>query len=346
MIKIDDHTAVDLDALAENHYNNLISPLLVNGVDYHATSSLIGRIRVQREIDFAIPNQQRVDFWDYLLDNTFINLKRVITSRPDDLKTIITEIENICGVGFFSNDIDYDRSTLTDFGKVVKTIFNYKSYRDDPECESNCNQFNLAFCPYCNSIETQVITVTTGLTGIPEQQALLQLDHFYPQSRHPYFSLSFFNLIPGCSPCNAQLKREKRFDIDTHFNPFHKRLDEYFQFELKTLILNKDSDVEITYSNKQPYFPYQLVDFKVIERYNNANKRFVFKLFKTFKNHSPKISKSIGQQIKGLFTINESKTKGLLDNYDIPLNRNEINEVRLGKLKRDIAIQLGILINP
>lgn len=341
MIKIDDHTNTDLDALAVLHYDFLIGTPLVDGINYHATASLIGRIRIQRSIDLAIPDQTRVDFWDYLLNNNFINLKRLIISRPNVLKIIIAEIENICGVGFFSNDIDYERANLTDFGKIVRKVFNYKSYRDDPSCEANCDEFNLIYCPYCNVLETQVITEINGLTGLDEQQALLQLDHFYPQSRHPYFAVSFFNLIPGCSPCNAQLKREKRFDIDTHFNPFHKRLDEYFQFELNNLILNNEADVAIIYSNKQPYTPNTLNDFKVLIRYNNTQKRAVFKMYKAFKNRSLKLRGAVGQ-IVGLFTIADSKTKILLDNYNVPLNRNEINHVQLGKLKRDIAIQLGI----
>lgn len=345
MIKIDDHTTADLDALAVQHYNYLIGVPLLDGINYHATSSLIGRIRRQRALDVAIPDQTRVDFWDYLLVNNFANLIRVVTSRPAVLKTIITEIENICGVGFFSNDIDYERATLNDFGKIVRTVLNYKSYRDNPECAENCNHFNLLFCPYCNSIEVQVITETNGLTGDAERKALLQLDHFYPQSRHPYFSVSFFNLIPGCMPCNAQIKKEKRFDIDTHFNPFHKRLDEYFEFELSSLVLNKETDVEFILKNKQVYSINAINDFKILIRYNNANKRMAFKMYKAFKHRSLKLRNALGQ-IVGLFTIADSKTKVLLDNYNVPLNRNEINSVQLGKLKRDIAIQLGILNRP
>jgi hypothetical protein len=68
-------------------------------------------------------------------------------------------------------------------------------------------------------------------------------------------------------------------------------------------------------------------------------------MYKAFKHRSPKLRNALGQ-IVGLFTIADSKTKVLLDNYNVPLNRNEINSVQLGKLKRDIAIQLGILNRP
>jgi hypothetical protein len=67
---------------------------------------------------------------------------------------------------------------------------------------------------------------------------------------------------------------------------------------------------------------------------------------KTFKNHSRKINNSLTQQIIGLFIRNESRTRILLETYNVPLTREEINEVHLGKLKRDIAIQIGVLNKP
>lgn len=347
MILIDDNTNVNLDTLAEQHYDNLVGPLLANGINYHATASLVQRIRNRRTIDAAIPNLTRVAFWDYLLNNNFTNLKRIIVSRPDVLKTIIADIYNITGAGLFSNDIDYDNATLTEFGGIVKKIFNYKLYRSKQECRDNCNQFNLSYCPYCNEQTTQVITEIDNLTWNAERLALLQLDHFYPQSRHPYFAVSFFNLIPGCSPCNAQLKLEKRFDIDTHFNPFQKRFDDTFNFEVKDLTANTEADIEFEYRNKMPYSNNSIVDFKIMTRYNNvAHRRVALKMLNTFKFHSSKINKSLGQQIIGLFTINESKTRLLLEKYNVPLHQREISHVHLGKLKRDIANQLNILNNP
>jgi hypothetical protein len=110
---------------------------------------------------------------------------------------------------------------------------------------------------------------------------------------------------------------------------------------LDNLILKSESDVAIVFRNKQSHATNALNDFKILDRYNNANKRMVFKMYKAFKHRSPKLRNALGQ-ITGLF-IAESKTRLLLDNYNVPLNQNEINNVHLGKLKRDIAIQLKIL---
>ncbi|MBL7704612.1 MAG: hypothetical protein JNM21_03585 [Taibaiella sp.] len=343
MIKIDDHAQTDLDQLANDHYNRLIGTLLLDGVNYHSTQSLIGRIRRQRDIDAAIPDQTRVDFWDYLLDNSFTKLKQIITGRPSVLRALIKEIENKFGAAFFSINLNYNKASVTPFGEIIKTVFNYNLYRSTSACRDNCDQFRLSYCPYCNEQTTQIITLINGLTGLNEKRALLQLDHFYPQSRHPYLSVSFFNMIPGCTPCNTHLKQEKNFDILTHFNPFDKRLDDYFAFELGSVLLQSEDDVQFSYVNKSVFPNNSIVDFKIINRYvHRSHKRMIFNFFQTFKNHSSKVNRSLAAQIKGLFTT-DSKKILLLDMYNVPTKRNEINDVQLGKLKRDIAIQLGVL---
>lgn len=343
MIRIDDHTNINLDTLAEEHYDNRIKPLNADGINYHSAASLIGRIKAQRAADAAIPNQTRVDFWNFLLDNNCTKLKKIIISRPNVLKVIISEIEGVCGVDYFSVDNSYNGATYTEFGKIVKNVFNYDSYRSGTECSIIYNQFNLSFCPYCNEQIVQVVEDVNSLTGEIKKKALLQLDHFYPQSRHPYFAVSFFNMIPGCSVCNAQLKGEKKFDIDSHFNPFDKRLDDYFRFELDSFLLLSPDDVLISFKNILPYADNALADFNILNRYKNlAHKTAVFCLFQYFKYHSKKINRSTAQQFKGLFTT-ESKRQVLIRNYNIPINQNQINHVHLGKLKRDILIQMGIL---
>lgn len=345
MIKIDDGigAGVDLDDLALQHYHSLVGELLNDGINYHAVSSLVQRIRNRRTIDEAIPEPIRVAFWDYLLDADFLNLRRIVTGRPNELKLIINEINGICGAGFFSSNVNYNSANLTAFGSTVKEIFNYRLYRNRPECHDNCSLFRLSFCPYCNLGETQVITIIDDLTADASNKALLQLDHFYPQSRHPYFGVSFFNLVPGCANCNAVLKLDKDFDIESHFNPFEKRFDDYFSFQLDSFLMERQEDVRIIYTNKQPFSDDALNDFRIIERYENiANKRMIFRLVNALRNHSPKIRQSIGVQFMNLFN-GESKKDTLLYNQNIPKTRNEINVVQLGKLKRDISIQLGVL---
>lgn len=343
MILIEDNTNADLNLLAENHYTTLISSRTKDDSDFHPTKSLIGRIKAQYNIDLADSLTDRLLFWDYLLDSNEEKLKLIIKSRPNDLKTLITEITTLVPANFFSIEVDYNSAELTDFGKIVRRIFDYEGYRNSQESKTNAEHLNIKFCPYCNEHSVPVILRTNNLTGQQKHTALYQLDHFYPRSRHPYLYISFFNLIPGCSPCNATLKREKRFNIDTHFNPFHKRLDEYFKFEITDLIVSKTSDVDIVYRNKQPHSDEQMKDFDIIERYNKTYKKVPLDIKLAFRNRSPRYRQSVIHQIKNLFPVNNDGVERLYEICGIPASRNNINDFHLGKLKRDIAIQLEVL---
>lgn len=56
------------------------------------------------------------------------------------------------------------------------------------------SQLCVKVCPYCNRM------YTTTLYG--KKRVRPDFDHFYPQSRYPYFAVSLFNLIPSCNVCN------------------------------------------------------------------------------------------------------------------------------------------------
>lgn len=346
MILIKDNTTADLKLLADNHYTKLTSARNNDDTDFHPTQSLIGRIKAQKIIDSTALLTDRVLFWDYLLDNNEEKLNQIITSEPNNLATLITEINDLVPANFFSIETNYNSAELTDFGKIVRDIFDYEGYRNSPESKTNAEMLNIKFCPYCNEHSVPVITRTNNLTGQQKIIALYQLDHFYPKSRHPYLSVSFFNLIPGCSSCNATLKREKDFNINTHFNPFHKRLDDYFEFEITDLLVIRSSDVDIVYNNKQAHSDLQLKDFEIIERYNRTYKSVPLSIKAAFKNRSPRYRQSLVQQIKNLFPVNNDGVECLYESCGIPASRNNINDFHLGKLKRDIAIQIGVLNNP
>lgn len=58
---------------------------------------------------------------------------------------------------------------------------------------------NLKACVYCNS----QLAVTVRTLNC-KKSAKFQVDHFFPKSEYPCFSISFFNLLPVCAPCNGK----------------------------------------------------------------------------------------------------------------------------------------------
>jgi hypothetical protein len=341
MILIDSHCHIDLDDLAKTHFKELKSPQNQDG-SYHATQSLLGRINSQMKADILILN--RVKFWEYFLNNHYSNLERVITGRPEELSHVISEIEVLIGHNTLSVNIDYDNARLTPFGHIVKSVFGYENYRDNGLARKNVAQFNLNYCPYCNKQELDSIWRTDRLSGVHRIAALYQLDHFYPRARFPYLAVSFFNLIPGCSPCNAQLKQDKDFNIITHVNPFHKSFNDYFKFKLSKVVVSSLNEVELEFENKSPHSDNSIVDFELRQRYNQQNtKKRVFDQLAALKNRSEGIRKSYRSQISGLFGQADISNETLLKSQGVPITENEISNYEMGKMKRDLCIQLGLL---
>jgi hypothetical protein len=70
-------------------------------------------------------------------------------------------------------------------------------------------------CPYCNRS-----FIHTVIDKNHKEIIRPTFDHFYPQSRHPFLSLSFYNLIPSCYYCNSSLKTAAIITPDTHLHPY------------------------------------------------------------------------------------------------------------------------------
>jgi hypothetical protein len=341
MILIDSHCHIDLDALAKTHFQELISPQNLDG-SYHDTQSLIGRINSQLKADILIP--VRIKFWNYFLINHHRNLDRITSGRPEILAAIILEIENLVGHNILSNNLSYHQASLTSFGQIVKSVFGYENYRDNGSARKNVKQFNLNYCPYCNKQELESIQRTDRLSGNTRIAALYQLDHFYPRARFPYLAVSFFNLIPGCSPCNAQLKQDKHFNIITHVNPFHKSFNDYFKFKLSKVVVSSLNEVELEIENNRPHSANSIIDFELLQRYNHLNtKKRVFDQLDALKNRSEAVRKSYRSQIIGLFGKADITNEALLKSQGVPITENEISNYAMGKMKRDICIQLKLI---
>jgi hypothetical protein len=344
MIKISDHTSADLDNLAAAHFS-FLNPIVLQPIAGYANNSLIGRIRKARTVSLGRKFRRQVAFWDYLLANNQAVLYDLITGRPARLKQLIGEIALQFPRSMFCKSQTYEDSTLTPFGQKIKTVFNYaRKYRNTNECVLNFNQFNLSYCTYCNAAPVEVTSYP--LNGpITEWQALHQLDHFYPQSRHPYLAQSFFNLIPGCSPCNAQLKLEKDFDIDTHFNPFHNRLDDEFEFIVNTLTPADETQLDFSAMPRagSVYSDQSLIDFRLMNRYNLNHKRIIYKMINYMRFHGPAIVISQMRQMPGLYANPLQAHEAKLEAMGVPLTQAEISHYPLGKLKRDICLRMQML---
>ncbi|EHQ04021.1 hypothetical protein [Gillisia limnaea] len=156
-------------------------------------------------------------------------LKEILTGTPSNLERIIKDFEN---KGY--QDTIYDSTTekLTHFGVELKTIFDYKNFRNSQKALWLGETLNCRSCTSCN---TQFTLVTSQAKG---DKLLFHLDHYFPQSVYPYLSLSIFNLIPCCSSCNMS-KSNKPFKLDSHIHPYLDGLNEIGKFKIDKYSLVK-----------------------------------------------------------------------------------------------------------
>lgn len=90
--------------------------------------------------------------------------------------------------------------------ETVNSLFDYDLIPSKVKQEL-VHKLNIRVCPYCNRQYIQPISVAG------KKLYYNDLDHIWPKSRYPLFSMSLWNLLPSCKPCNQYFKRSKNFKI-------------------------------------------------------------------------------------------------------------------------------------
>jgi hypothetical protein len=103
--------------------------------------------------------------------------------------------------------------------KVIEKIFSYEWFINKDNRHYNaydlCNSLKIETCVYCNRLYTSTVITEKG-----ENIIRPTLDHWFPQSEYPLLTLSFYNLIPSCSPCNSSVKHAVTFDLNKNIHPY------------------------------------------------------------------------------------------------------------------------------
>jgi hypothetical protein len=153
------------------------------------------------------------------LDKLISEFETIIKAEPLKIKDIKDEFDAIItGVNLARHNKVFKNELLIRMG--------YSKLRDDYYA-GYFESTGLKACVYCNS---QLAVTVRSFTG--GRSAKFQVDHFLSKSEYPCFSISFFNLLPVCSPCNGKKSASAvNFNVySEHLNdlkdsPFNFRLD-------------------------------------------------------------------------------------------------------------------------
>lgn len=156
----------------------------------------------------------------------------------DEEKDLISERDRLLGV----KGIDDSNCSIS---KVfVDVLYN------ELDKKKFVKKLNLRICPYCG--RNYILNVNRDDRSIKPQ-----IDHFLPKGQFPFLAMSYYNLIPSCTVCNVDVKKETVPLNDTYTayripHPYSYSDEWNFIFKLNGIdifsnIANGEDNIEIAY---------------------------------------------------------------------------------------------------
>lgn len=346
-------------AIADTHYTNLLyMEKQADDTIKYKTPSLINKLD-----KLCAAGGSGIDFFNHLKAEDCLLLKKIIISKPQDLKTIIADFETHTASGRYPamTEDTGGGETLSAFGKKIKGLFDYGTFSKKTATWSAyklADLLGIDVCPYCNRNFT--FTVRTPA----DDHARPEFDHFLSKSQYPYLALSFYNLIPSCHTCNSNLKHMIEFNFDDYLHPYEHSFNDALRF---SVVLKTKADADLVkekHSFGLPFFYGDLDSFDLRlkpreggdpDQVAKAKKNDeVFKLEILYNRHKDMVVEMVQNSIvydddyvislfnkfQGtLFRNSEDVMRHITGNY-IP--NAEMPKRAFSKLSRDIHTEFGL----
>lgn len=334
----------ELEVLAETFYQEAEAKLNLTNL-------------VQQKLDAAILNHFANE--EKFYREIHNHLKEIIVSKPSDLEKLSNQLLPLYSAleVFRVNTLPLPRTTeqISSAKKILKeeifSLFNYSfftTHNDGKWAYDHSLRMGLNVCPYCNTQYTFTIKTSRGKTRP-------QYDHFFKKSKHPYFALSFYNLIPSCYVCNANLKGQKEFKPSTHIHPFIEDTEDAIHFKTnisKVDFLLGETDFEIVLeetltanADKVSRAKKSASVFHIEEQYKFHKAYAGEIIFKAYLYTDTKISELINEFHRHngtkVFSSKEEVIEMLFGNH---LREEKLHERVLSKLTKNIANEIGVKI--
>lgn len=268
------------------------------------------------------------------------NFKTFLLFTPKEQEVFIKKWDKIHPNLFRFKSKKTNRYRQNDFCNEIIKALNYKGFRDVYATEI-AQVINVKTCPYCNAALTVVTEKERGVYN-----ARFQLDHYFPKSRYPLLSISFFNLIPSCNNCN-QSKSSKPPALNKDFHLYtEENTKELFEFEIpkhnvvKYILSRKQEDIEIIFKSGLDG------NIKNTDHYNDS---FNIKgIYATQKDVAEELllkyiayNKTQIDDLSELLSLPpDIISRIVIGNY---IDRESIHKRPLAKFQQDIARQLGLI---
>ncbi len=272
------------------------------------------------------------------------NFKKLILATPEELEKLskIYKFKCVNNYKYFHTLYDYMNNYEYLYNPSKQKFFYKINGVDKPyNAYELIKLLNISICPYCNRNSIYNI--------FNEKKRTSELDHFYPQSKYPFFAISFYNLVPSCKVCN-KIKLDN--DDKKYINPYDIRFDmnQNMKFSLKI----KDSSfihsvngigLDYKFSNniekdEKCRIENNLEDFKLKDLYDN-HKDIVLELIQKREIYPDSYIDDLFHQYEGtLFKNREDVLRHITGGY---IEDKDINKRPLSKLIKDISEELDLI---
>lgn len=300
--------------------------------------------------DLEAANKKFIEFLKWIEKEE--NIKKIITGKPKELLDIYNDIVdkfsfNICkfhkdkkGKYVYEFYEDENGKNIYEFHQVfgeygirgetvlkeIEKIFNYIWFRDKYAYELT-DKMKVNICPYCNREFVFTVIDEDGKNIIRPE-----LDHYFPQSKYPMYSLSIYNLIPSGHICNSNIKGKNNLNLNDHLHPYIIENKEFsFVMDMKNGQI-KDTEIQITSEHPKVN---NTIDFFKLRQIYKCHKDVSDDIKKIYDTYKPQKIIDYVNYLKGFENQNITKNDVLETIYHKYIVENEDCEI-LGKLRKDL----------
>lgn len=192
-------------------------------------------------------------------------------------------------------------------------------------------------CVYCNRQYTINIERNGG-TNDDNRIVRPALDHWFPKSLFPLMSLSYYNLIPCCTVCNSQVKKDEIWGLTTHVHPYLTMPDEpKFKFRYKAGV---DSTWDIDFDGLADKEERTAKSLCLQEVYQAHSSMEIADLIEFATKNNGTYMKQLFGTILKLYTSGVGKTKAYRLLIGTEMMSDAYKNRPMSKLKKDLIEQI------
>lgn len=254
-----------------------------------------------------------------ILDSIISNLKDILSA---DVKMIESDYLNL-----LDGLIDKDER------KKVENAFDYSGHRSKETFMQNFQKLKIKSCPFCNN--NYVYYFQNG------KNTIATLEHYYPKSKYPHLSLSFYNLIPSCYVCNSKFKGGEKH-VGNVLHPYIEDFDHEatFTIDVDSLPARKNIQLNVCLKSDNPRCKNSIDRFKLDKIYAEHSDIATEIWNKAQIYNEDRIKELYNSFYKQLGYSEEDVKNFVFCNY---LSQNDINKRNHAKLTQDILKQFDLL---